>query len=168
MVRVDLARWLRLGLYWLAASVIEVRGLEAFRMGSTLIYALPRRSDGSCLYLDGFKCLIYPARPLVCMLFPYAYSSRRDEVGVHPWASSNCEAIKKGMAELAEEERSRLLEIARCLFKELRSVDENREDYESLILYARERVKDSLATNQPSPVLSLSRPVGSLHVLSLN
>lgn len=144
VTRVDLARWLRLDLYWLAASVVEVRGLEAFRMGSTVVYAMPRRADGSCLYLDGFRCSIYPARPLVCVLFPFAYSSRRDDVGPHPWAPANCEAFKRGLVEVGEEERRALLEVARALFRELTSVDENREDYEKLLSEARARVRASL------------------------
>ncbi|MEM4699735.1 MAG: YkgJ family cysteine cluster protein [Candidatus Nezhaarchaeales archaeon] len=141
VTRVDLARWLRLGLYWLAASVVEVRGLEAFRMGSSVIYAMPSRADGGCLYLDGFKCSIYPVRPLVCTLFPFAYSSRRDDVGPHPWAPANCEAFRRGLVEVGEEERGALLEVARTLFRELTRVDENREDYERLLSEARARVR---------------------------
>ncbi|MCX8205036.1 MAG: YkgJ family cysteine cluster protein [Candidatus Nezhaarchaeota archaeon] len=168
VTRLDLAKWLRLGLYWLAASVVEVRGLEAFRMGSTLIYAMPRRVDGSCLYLDGFNCSIYPVRPLVCVLFPFAYSSRKDEVGPHPWAPLNCEAFRKGLVEVSEEEGAKLLEIARALFKELRGVDGNKEDYEKLVGEARARLRASVSyasqLYQPPVLPRLANPPRALYL----
>jgi len=147
VVRLDLARWLSLGLYWLAALVVRVEGLQALRAGSTLVYALPKRSDGSCLLLQGFRCSIYPVRPLVCMLFPFAYSARRDDIGLHPWSPSNCEAVKRGLTEPSE--RGTLLAIARTLSNELNSVDEHVEEYEAMIAEARARLQARLAASLP-------------------
>jgi Fe-S-cluster containining protein len=150
VVRLDLARWLSSGLYWLAALVVRVEGLQALRAGSTFVYALPKRSDGSCLLLQGFRCSIYSARPLVCMLFPFAYSARRDDIGLHPWSPSSCEAVKRGLTEPDERERGMLLAIARTLDRELKSVDEHVEEYEAMIAEARARLQAKLAASLPS------------------
>jgi Fe-S-cluster containining protein len=147
VVRLDLARWLSSGLYWLAALVVRVEGPQALRAGSTFVYALPKRSDGSCLLLQGLRCSIYPFRPMVCMLFPFAYSARRDDLGLHPWSPSNCEAVKRGLTE--PDERGMLLAIARTLSRELKSVDEYVEEYEAMIAAARARLQAKLAASMP-------------------
>ena len=150
VTRVDMSRWLRAGLYEVVASVVEVRGLEALRYGSTVIYALPRRADGSCMFLDEGSCTIYEHRPLVCDIFPFAYDQPTDSIGVHPWALTRCEAILMGLRELTPEERERLLAEARIVSRELRQVDRVRGDYEWMIGEARRRLREA---GRPQPRL---------------
>jgi len=35
--------------------------------------ALAEKADGSCVFLDGNDCRVYPARPLQCRQFPSAW-----------------------------------------------------------------------------------------------
>lgn len=151
VTRVDLVKWLNLGLYHVASCVFRaVRGWPSRILPETL-YVLPSREDGGCVFLRDGRCLIYEFRPLTCILFPYAYSVSEDELRHHPWALKNCEAFRRGFTELKEDNRRMLLNVARTIFKELISVDENREDYERLINEAK-----SLASRSKS-ILKLER-----------
>jgi len=159
VTRVDLARWIAVGRFDVAASVVEVRGLEALRFGSTLIYALPHDERGRCLYLVDGRCSIYKVKPLVCDIFPFAYDHAADRLDLHPWALARCEAIAKGFSEVRVEERGRLLAEARTVSRELRRVDEVKGEYEQLIEEARRRAGRTLNTlsarHKPSPFLGL-------------
>ena len=169
VTRIDIARWINQGWEEIAASVVEVRGLEALRLGSTVIYALPRNRLGVCLYLYGSRCMIHDVKPMVCELFPFAYNLKNDTLGIHPWALSNCEAVAKGLVDLSLEDKARFLSIARMVSKELRNVDAVKEDYEKMIAEARRRLKakakDS-STYHSRPFFSVPETVRSLHILS--
>lgn len=154
ITRLDLAKWLNLGLDFLVASVVEIGGFEALKYGSTSIYALPRKTDGDCLYLYDFKCLIYEVRPMVCILFPFAYNSRLDKLSLHPWAINNCEAVSRGFMRLKLEEEAELLQIARIVYNELRKVDPFKKDYVRMIARALKKVKEASCTLKP-----LSKPI---------
>jgi len=139
VTRFDMARWMCSGRPELAASVVRVEEFEG--VGSRVVYALPRREDGRCVYLteDG-RCAIYEVKPLVCELFPYAYSSKHDKLGLHPWAAKHCEAVLRGMVELDRDKAAELLAKARLVFAELKIVEEVEEDYERMRMWALEEV----------------------------
>ena len=141
VTRFDVARWLCGGRPEIAACIVRVEDFEG--VGSRVVYALPRRDDGTCIFLEGNRCSIYEVKPLVCELFPYAYSSKHDKLGLHPWALKNCEAVLRGMTELDSVQAAELLAKARLVFSELRRVEELAEDYERMRSWALERVRQS-------------------------
>lgn len=50
-------------------------------------YALVARDDekGSCFFLEGGRCRIYPDRPLICRVYPYMLHREEDDSGVTDW-----------------------------------------------------------------------------------
>ena len=48
-------------------------------------YALQTRADGSCMFLEGGRCLIYDERPMICRLYPYMLYREADESGNVDW-----------------------------------------------------------------------------------
>ncbi len=120
LVFTDFELWAREGLWHVIASVVKRRhGLE--RLGVKEYYVLPRRADGTCLfYKEGYGCTIYEYRPLVCRLFPFAYTSDGG-ITLHPWASRNCPGVRDGEP-LDARTLNALRALAAMIFREVVSM----------------------------------------------
>jgi Fe-S-cluster containining protein len=88
----DIVRWIEVGAEHVLENVVKVRA-EGFlkRLGVEYCFAF-RRKRGRCVFYEKGLCAIYDIRPVVCQLFPFAFSSKG--LTVHPWAERNCLGIK--------------------------------------------------------------------------
>ncbi|WP_301663737.1 YkgJ family cysteine cluster protein [Methanoculleus frigidifontis] len=48
-------------------------------------FALRTNPDGSCIFLTGGRCRIYPGRPAICRVYPYMLHREPDERGSVDW-----------------------------------------------------------------------------------
>ena len=54
-----------------------------------------RKIRGRCVFLQGTRCTIYKARPLICRFYPF-YLRRSGDGGLHIGFDSTCSGIGKG------------------------------------------------------------------------
>lgn len=110
----DVETWVKEGAWHIVRAIesTETSGVLR-RLGVKSCFVL-RRRGGACYFYKGGGCSIYDLRPAVCRLFPFAYSETG--VAVHPWALSNCPAIRLyGVPQPADE----LRELAEKIVREL-------------------------------------------------
>jgi len=115
----DIELWVKKERYDIISNVVKKKALELLRKHFNLsfYYTLKRkRGSEECIFLKNNICSIYSLRPLVCRLFPFAYSE--NELSIHPWASKNCEGLGKGEV-FSRRELSILRFLAKKIFIEL-------------------------------------------------
>lgn len=110
----DVETWVK-GEAWHVVRAIEVTEAAGVlrKLGIESCFVL-RRRNGACYFYRGGECSIYNIRPMVCRLFPFAYSEAG--VVVHPWALNNCLAIRMCGAPRPADE---LRELAERIMREL-------------------------------------------------
>lgn len=110
----DVEMWVREGAWHVVRAIEITEALGILRkLGIRSCFVL-RRRNGACCFYKGGGCSIYDIRPAVCRLFPFAYSE--SGVAVHPWALSNCPAIRTYGVPQPEDE---LRELAEKIAREL-------------------------------------------------
>ena len=70
--------------------------LETYR--GKAILGLRKRNDGTCVFLEGNLCSIYPARPMICRTFPFTFSIENGllRYGLTIKAKKDCKGLGKG------------------------------------------------------------------------
>ncbi len=115
----DIELWVKKGRYDIVLNVVKKRSSNTLRkyFGLEFYYTFKRKeSSGECVFLKDGMCTIYSLRPLVCRLFPFAYSE--NELSVHPWALKNCNGLGRGKL-FSKKEISILRLLAKKIFIEL-------------------------------------------------
>jgi len=115
----DIELWVKRGRYDIISNIVKKKASETLRkiFNLSFYYTFKRKSSTKeCIFLKDNVCSIYSLRPLVCRLFPFAYSE--DELSIHPWALENCEGLGKGEV-FSRRELSVLRFLAKKIFIEL-------------------------------------------------
>ena len=133
----DIELWLSKG-RWDLVALLEKR--VSYSLGRMLgvMYCYTFAGDGPCPFYEDGKCLIYDIRPLVCRLFPFAYSSRG--AAFHPWALENCPGVGRGRP-FTESEVKAVRALARLIVRELVALPYYDELVEDVIRAARRRLR---------------------------
>lgn len=77
-------------------KLLAFPSVETFK-GEAII-GLRKREDGSCIFLQGNLCSIYPARPMTCRTFPFTFSVKDGwlKYGVATKAKELCPGLNEG------------------------------------------------------------------------
>ncbi len=78
--------------------------------------ALRKFEDGSCIFLEDNKCMIYPVRPAVCKAFPFTFKIA--DGGLN-WGISAMSHICPGIGEGPLVKESSLLTLGKAIIAEL-------------------------------------------------
>ncbi len=78
--------------------------------------AIRKLEDGSCIFLEDNKCIIYPVRPAVCRTFPFTFKMKDNGLR---WGISAISHICPGLGKGDYVDKKFLLELGRGTINEL-------------------------------------------------